>query len=102
MLFRSAERAAQLNPLQSLAGIGQTAANALTGAAGQYGSNVGNLYMQQGVNAGNAALVRGSAYGNALAGIGQLYGRTNPNWNNLFGSPTVVPNTVPLETERNW
>lgn len=80
-----AERAAQLNPLQSMAGLGQTSANALANAAGAYGSNVGNLYMQNAANMGNAALARGSAYTNALGGIGQLYGRTNPNFSNLFG-----------------
>jgi len=37
------ERNAQLNPLQSLAGIGQTAANTIGANAGTYGTNVGNL-----------------------------------------------------------
>lgn len=50
-----AERAAKLQPLQSLAGIGQTSANALTNAAGTYGNNVGELAMA----AGNA---RASSY----------------------------------------
>lgn len=50
-----AERAAKLQPLQSLAGVGQTAANALTNAAGSYGSNLGELA----IGAGNA---RASAY----------------------------------------
>jgi hypothetical protein len=35
-----AERAARLNPLQSLAGMAQSSANTLTGAAGQYGQNM--------------------------------------------------------------
>lgn len=59
-----AERQAQLNPLQSLAGIGQTAAQQL-GAAGQtYAGNVGNLM-------GQAAQARASGYvggANALTG----------------------------------
>lgn len=33
------ERAAQLNPLQSLAGVGQSSANTMTAAAGQMGQN---------------------------------------------------------------
>lgn len=70
-----AERAAALNPLQSLAGVGQTSVNALTGAAGAYGTNIGNLYQQQGINAANAALARGSAYGTGLRDIGYLAGR---------------------------
>jgi hypothetical protein len=35
-----AERQARLNPLQSLAGVGQTAAQNLAGQAGQFGSNM--------------------------------------------------------------
>jgi len=50
-----AERQARLNPLQSLAGMAQTSANTLTGAAGQLGQNIGaNL-----IGAGNA---RASSY----------------------------------------
>jgi hypothetical protein len=60
--------ASRLNPLQALAGVGQTSSNTLTNAAGQLGSNLSNLA----VGAGNA---RASAYAgtaNALAsGIGQ-------------------------------
>lgn len=58
------ERQAQLNPLQSLAGLGQTSTNQLMGAAGQYGTNVGELGMQ-------VANARASGYmgqANALSG----------------------------------
>lgn len=63
-----AERAARLNPLQSLTGMGQTAANTIGGYAGQFGQNIGaNL-----IGAGNA---RASGYvgmANALTGgLGQ-------------------------------
>ena len=62
------ERAARLNPLQSLAGMSQSSANTLTNAAGQLGQNVGANLM-----AGGAA--RASGYvgaANALTGaIGQ-------------------------------
>lgn len=58
-----AERAARLNPLQSLMGSGQSAANVMTGAAGQAGQNeASNLY--------NAGQARASGYvgsANALA-----------------------------------
>ena len=65
------ERAARLNPLQSLMGSGQSSANVLTSAAGQQGQNeASNLY--------NAAQARASGYvgsanalGSALSGIGQ-------------------------------
>ena len=57
-------RANQLQPLQSLMGAGQTAANTLTGAAGQFGQN-------QAVGLANAAQARASGYvggANALTG----------------------------------
>jgi hypothetical protein len=57
------ERAARLNPLQSLMGSGQSAANVLTGAAGQAGQNeAANLY---GAGQARASGYIGSA--NALA-----------------------------------
>jgi len=58
------ERNAQLNPLQSLAGLGQTAAGTLTNAAGAYGYN-------QNEAIANAANARQSSYigpANAIAG----------------------------------
>ena len=65
------ERAARLNPLQSLMSSGQSAANVLTGAAGQAGQNQAN-------NIYNAAQARASGYigsanalGSALSSIGQ-------------------------------
>lgn len=61
------ERASRLQPLQSLAGVGQTAANTLGNAAGTYGSNVGNL-MTSGAAANAAGTVGGA---NALtSGLG--------------------------------
>ena len=65
------ERAARLNPLQSLMGSGQSAANVLTGAAGQMGQNeAANLY--------NAGQARASGYigqANALnQALGQIGG----------------------------
>lgn len=56
------ERAAQLNPLQSLAGLGQTSANTLTGAAGQLGQGIAG-----GLQAAGAARASGYVGGaNAL------------------------------------
>jgi hypothetical protein len=65
------ERAAKLNPLQSLMGSGQSAANVMTGAAGQMGQNeASNIY--------NAGQARASGYigqGNALnTALGQIGG----------------------------
>lgn len=59
-----AERAARLNPLQSLAGMSQTSANTLTNAAGQLGQNIGSNLIQGG--AARASGYMGMA--NALSG----------------------------------
>lgn len=77
-----AERAAQLNPLQSLMGAGQTSANTLTNAAG----NLGAAQSAAATNIGNA---RASGYmgtANALSsGVGQyLNYRQNQNLVNSF------------------
>jgi len=65
------ERAARLNPLQSLMGSGQSAANVTTGAAGQMGQNVA-------ANQLGAGQARASGYvgvGNALSGIANSIGQ---------------------------
>lgn len=73
-----AERAARLNPLQSLAGMGQTNAATMANQAGQYGQALA----QNAINQGN---IRASSYmggANALTGgIGQyLNYRQNQDW----------------------
>ena len=85
------ERAARLQPLQSLTGFGQTTANTL-GTAGQaMAGDVGNAYINQGVNQGNALLAgaqaRSSAYGNLAEAAGKFYEnyrggpKTSGRWN---------------------
>jgi hypothetical protein len=74
-----AERAARLNPLQSLAGMSQSSANALTGAAGNLGAGMASTYGQMGQNLAQGATamgnIRASGYmntANALTGaLGQ-------------------------------
>lgn len=63
-----AERAARLNPLQSLVGMGQTTASTLAGQAGQLGQSVGaNM-----IGAGNARASGYMGVANALtSGLGQ-------------------------------
>lgn len=80
------ERAARLQPLQSLAGVGQTSANTVGQAAGTYGANVGNLMANTGVNQGNALMAGTNATTSAYGDIARLYGQTNPQFSNLFGS----------------
>jgi len=72
------ERAARLNPLQSLAGVGQTATNTLGSNAGAFGQNVGGMYMDQGSNTANALLAaqraRSSSYGQFGSALGKYLG----------------------------
>jgi hypothetical protein len=69
------ERQARLNPLQSLAGVGQTATNTLGSNAGAFGQNLGGMYMDQGSNTANALLAaqraRGSSYGQLGSALGK-------------------------------
>lgn len=74
------EREAQLNPLQSLAGVGQTGVSNLGAAGQQYASNVGNIVMGAGAAQGNALLAAAQARGSAYKGIGQTLG-------GVFGQP---------------
>ena len=72
------EREARLNPLQSLAGVGQTTSNRLSDTAGTFGRNVGGVYMDQGSDTANALLAaqraRGSAYGSIGSALGKYLG----------------------------
>lgn len=54
-------RANQLNPLQSLYGSGQTAANTLSNAAGATGAGLANTYMNVGQGLSSAAMAGGQA-----------------------------------------
>lgn len=69
------EREAMLNPLQSLAGIGQSSAQSLSSAAGQTGANIGNLAMTNAANQGNALLAQGNARASAYSGLGSSIGQ---------------------------
>lgn len=70
-----AEREARLNPLQSLAGVGQTTANQLGTAGRTYGATVGDIGMGQAETSANALLAaqraRQSAYSQAGTALGK-------------------------------
>ena len=68
------EQQSRLNPLQSLAGLGQTGAQNIGSAAQQYGVNVGNIGMGAGAAQGNALMAGAQARGSAYQGIGQSFG----------------------------
>ena len=65
------ERAARLNPLQSLMGSGQSAANVMTGATGQAGSNIGQMQLGAGQARASGYVGGANALAGALQGIGQ-------------------------------
>jgi len=90
------ERAARLQPLQSLTGTSQTTANTLGSAGQTMAGNVGAAYMNQGVNQGNAliagAQARQSSYGDLAEAAGKFYENyrggsgTSGRWNPATGT----------------
>ena len=81
-------RANMLQPLQSLAGVGQSANNALAQGGQSYANQAGQYGMTNAANQGNAALAGANAYGSAYSGIGNALGRVNfgnSSLSNLFG-----------------
>lgn len=78
-----ANRANQLQSLQSLMGTGQTAANTLTGAAGQYGQGAAEQF----VGAGNARASSYMGQANALRGGINAY-QNQQFLNRLTGGPS--------------
>ena len=67
------ERNAQLNPLQSLAGVGQTAAGTLTNAYGAYGAQMGQNLQDIGSARASGYLGQSNALNQALGQAGQMY-----------------------------
>lgn len=65
-------RTNQLNPLQSLMGAGQSAANVVTGAAGQYGAAAGNNALEAGNARASGYIGSANAYTNAINQMGNL------------------------------
>jgi len=74
-------RANQLNPLQSLMGSGQTAANTLTNAAGNLGQGLGQAAAATGAANASAYMNTGNALTNALSSGANMY----MNYNNMQG-----------------
>ena len=67
------ERNAQLNPLQSLAGVGQTATGALTNAAQQFGAQTGQNLQDIGTARASSYLGSANALSGALNAAGNAY-----------------------------
>ena len=75
------ERERRLNPLQSLAGVGQTTSRELGAAGTGFANTMSNIGMNQANVQGNATMARASAYGDTLNQLSRLYGGMN------FGRP---------------
>lgn len=103
-------RANQLNPLQSLSGGGQTSTNTLSNAAGNYGTNMGNIALDQGATAGAAALaqgnIRASQYGTAGNALDTLWNNRKDisNWWNSPSSGTfnAQPDASGATSDQWW
>lgn len=97
-----AERENMLRPIQSVAGVGQTSANVLTGAAGTLGNQMGaNI-----IGAGNAAAAGQVGAANAIAqGVGQgvNFYQNREFMNRLFpsASTTATPTWTQSATGLN-
>ena len=87
------ERAAKLNPLQSLMGAGQSGANTLTSAAGNLGQNLGQAEAARGTAQASGYLNQANVINNALnQGVSaysqnQYLNRLNPYQSASFLSP---------------
>jgi hypothetical protein len=101
------ERAARLNPLQSLMGSGQSAANVMTSAAGNLGQGLAGSELAAGQARASGYVGQANALSGALQGIGQaaasfpMY-QSQINYNNAMataarrgdtGGTPVMPGT---------
>ena len=83
-------RANQLNPLQSLMGVGQTSANTLGSAAQQYGAGAGEMALQ-GANARASGYVgSANAWNQALGGVTNALGQGAGMYGMFGGAPASV------------
>ena len=74
-----------LNPLQSLAGVGQTSTNQGIAAGSNYATNVGNLGMGAAANQANAGLTAAQANQSAYGNVGNAFANyLAPNPMNTF------------------
>jgi hypothetical protein len=86
-----------LNPLQSLAGQGQTTANTLGTAGANYASNAGNAYMNAGNAAASGYVGSANAWSQALGGATNALGQgfanyyANQPYSGAAGTSNVSP-----------
>lgn len=88
-------RSNQLQPLQSLMGVGQTATNATSNAAGAYGAAAGNNALQAGNALASGQIGQANAWNNAFGGAAKAFnsstygggGGGSYNFGGASGSP---------------
>lgn len=73
----------QYNRLANVAGLGQTANNALQGAGQNYANQAGNYGVTAGANMGNAQIIGGQARASSYTGIGDAL--KGVDWGKLGG-----------------
>jgi len=87
-------RAGILNPLQSLAGQGQTTANNLGTAGANYATNAGNAYMNAGNAAASGYVGSANAWNSALGNVTNYFTQ-NQMMNRMFPSAGASASNVP-------
>lgn len=88
-------RANQLNPLQSLAGMSQTASGAMANAAGQYGTNVGNTLTNTANQVGNNMMQAGNARASGYVGQANALNSGISNGINAFQNYNTMNRLFP-------
>lgn len=92
------ERAARLNPLQSMMGSGQSAANVMTGATGQAGQNIGQMQLGAGQARASGYVGQANALAGALQGVGSAamqFPMYQAQMNYFNRNPSVSPSQIP-------
>jgi len=85
-------RANQLQPLQSLMGVGQTATNATSNAAGTYGAAAGSNALAAGNALASGQIGQANAWNSAFGNIGKMFNSSSYGGNsgyNGVGSGTM-------------
>lgn len=88
-------RANQLNPLQSLMGAGQSAANQVAGAGQNYATNAGQNYMNAGNARASGYVGSANAWSNALGNVANMYNQ-NQMMNRFFPQGGGTAGYTPL------
>lgn len=96
-------RSNKLNPLQSLAGVGQTSTNQISQAAGNYATNAGNAMMGGADARASGYLMQGRIGSNLVNQLGSNFSRSNPgSFFNPSGAGSAVGNQVGQMGSSTW